>query len=491
MRSSERVRARAVRIGIIGTGFSGIGAAIRLRRAGFTNLVLLERAAEIGGTWRDNTYPGCACDIRSHLYSFSFAPNPDWTRAYPGQEEIQTYLLRCVDEHGLRPDIVFGADVRSARWDDSTATWEVRTADGRDFEFDVLISGTGPLSRPSVPDLPGLDAFEGTVFHTAQWNHDHDLAGERVAVVGTGASAIQVVPELASRVAHLDVFQRTAPWIVARDDAPISPAVRRRYARRPVTARLHRSAIYWGNELLGTAFRGNERIARRVRAAAEDHIAAQVHDPELRTAVTPTYAPGCKRLLISNDWYPALQRAEVSLVTASIDRVAPNAIVTTDGVEHPVDTIVLATGFAATEFLAPMHIHGRDGKELSQEWRSGASTYLGLAAHGFPNFWMLVGPSTGLGHNSIVFMIEAQLHFVVGALQAMATQRARSVEVQAGAQRRAYDSVQRRMARTVWATGCRSWYQSSDGRNDTLWPGSTVEYWLRTRRFARRAFSVR
>jgi cation diffusion facilitator CzcD-associated flavoprotein CzcO len=479
-----------VRIGIIGTGFSGIGAAIRLRAAGFTNLTLLDRADEIGGTWRDNTYPGCACDVRSHLYSFSFAPNPDWSRAYPGQAEIQAYLLRCVDDHGLRPDIVFGADVREARWDDASASWEVRTADGRDFEFDALISATGPLSRPAVPDIPGLDSFAGTVFHTARWNHDHDLSGERVAVVGTGASAIQVVPELVSRVAHLDVFQRTPPWIVARDDAPISASRRRRYARHPITARLHRTAIYLGNELLGTAFRGNERIGRRVRAAAEEHLAAQVPDPTLRATLTPDYAPGCKRLLSNNDWYPALQRPNVSLVSSGIDHVESGSIVTADGIAHDVDTIVLATGFAATEFLAPMRVHGRGGRELSEEWRNGAATYLGLAAHGFPNFWMLVGPSTGLGHNSIVFMIESQLHLVVGALRAMVSGRARTVEVRAGAQRRAYAALQRRMQRTVWASGCRSWYLNADGRNDTLWPGSTVEYWARTRRFPRRAFDV-
>ena len=400
MHADARARARSLRIGIIGTGFSGIGAAAQFVQAGFPDVVLFERADEIGGTWRDNTYPGCACDIRSHLYSFSFFANPHWTREFPGQAEIQQYLLRCVDHFDLRRRVVFDAEIAEACWDEVASQWHLTTVSGAEYVVDVLVNATGPLSRPATPHIPGLDRFGGTVFHSARWNHDHSLAGERVALIGTGASAIQIVPEIAPIVEHLDVFQRTAPWVVPRDDGEISAERRRRYARHPLAARAHRAGIYLGNEVLGAAFRGNERIAEKVRAAALEHIDAQVSDPELRARVTPDYAPGCKRLLISNTWYPALQRPNVSLVTDGIETVTATGIVTADGVEHSCDTIVLATGFAATEFLAPMRVIGRDGQVLSDVWRPGAATHRGIAVHGFPNLWLLVGPNTGLGHNS-------------------------------------------------------------------------------------------
>jgi cation diffusion facilitator CzcD-associated flavoprotein CzcO len=479
------VRTRAV---VVGAGFGGIGAAISLRRAGFTDVTVLEQADEVGGTWRDNTYPGCACDIPSQLYSFSFEPNPGWTRSYPSQPEIEAYLVRTVERHGLRSCLRTGATVTDLGWDDASCTWAVHLADGDVLTADVVISATGPLSKPAIPELDGLDHFAGTVFHSARWRHDHDLTGERVAVVGTGASAIQFVPEIARVAGHVDVFQRNAPWVIGRDDRPVPEWKRRLYRRLPFTQRWQRWRTYARQELLALAFLGHERVTARVEQMGTEHIAGAIDDPELREAVTPHYSPGCKRLLISNDWYPTLTRPDVALVTAPIERIVADGVVTADGVVHPADTIVLGTGFAATDFLAPMRVHGRGGVELSQAWHDGAATHLGITVAGFPNLFLLAGPSTGLGHNSVVFMIEAQLHYLLGALRHRVRHGVAALDVRPDVQAASYAEVQRRMGRTVWASGCDSWYRSDDGRIDTLWPGSTVDYWRRTRRFDPRSF---
>jgi len=481
------VRTRAV---VVGAGFGGIGAAISLRRAGFTDVTVLERADEVGGTWRDNTYPGCACDIPSQLYSFSFEPNPGWTRSYPSQPEIQAYLVRTAERHGLRSCLRVGATVTELRWDEASCTWAVHLADGEVLTADVVVSATGPLSTPSVPDIDGLDQFTGTVFHSARWRHDHDLRGERVAVIGTGASAVQFVPEIAPVAAHVDVYQRTAPWVIGRADHPVPVRQQQLFAWLPFVQRVLRWRTYVRQELLALAFLGHERVTARVAAMGTEHIAAAIDDPELKAAVTPHFSPGCKRLLVSDDWYPTLTRPHVDLVTAPIDRVVADGVVTTDGVVHPADTIVLGTGFAATDFLAPMRVVGRGGVELSEAWRDGAATHLGITVAGFPNLFLLAGPSTGLGHNSIVFMIEAQLHHVLGALRHRARHGVAALDVRADVQAASYAEVQRRMRRTVWASGCDSWYRSEDGRIDTLWPGSTVDYWRRTRRFDPAAFEV-
>ncbi|MCD9623114.1 flavin-containing monooxygenase [Rhabdothermincola salaria] len=476
---------------VIGAGFAGLGAAIELVAAGHDDVVVLEAADEVGGTWRDNTYPGCACDIPSHLYSFSFEPNPDWTRAYPRQPEIQAYLQRTTDRHDLRRRIRFATTVTEMVWDDHDGTWAVHTADGEVLVADVVLNGTGPLSQPHVPELPGLGDFEGTVFHSARWDHAHDLTGERVAVVGTGASAVQFVPEIAPVASLVTVFQRTAPWVVGREDRPVPGWKRRLYRRVPVLQRLHRWRIYARQELLVLAFLGHPRVTDRVRRMGTEHIAESIHDPSLRAAVTPTITPGCKRLLISDDWYPTLARSDVELVTDPIQQVTATGVRTVDGVDHPADTLILGTGFAATDFLAPMRVVGRGGVELSEAWRDGAATHLGITVAGFPNLFLLAGPSTGLGHNSIVFMIEAQLHHAVTALDHLRRADADVVEVRADVQAEAYADVQRRMRGTVWASGCDSWYRSADGRVDTLWPGSTLSYWWRTRRFDPGAHEVR
>ncbi len=478
-----------MRIAIVGCGFSGLAAAIKLREAGFEDVTIFERAAEVGGTWRDNTYPGCACDIRSHLYSFSFYRNPDWTREYPPQAEIQAYLLDVVEHFSLRPSIEFDVEITEMRWDDDRRCWELTTSAGEIREHDVVINATGPLSQPKLPSVPGLDTFAGTMFHSARWQHDHDLAGERVAVVGTGASSIQFVPEIAPAVGHLTVFQRTAPWVLPREDAPISAKTRRRYRRLPALTRIKRSRIWLRQELLFLVFLGKQKPQERVSEGGKLFIRALVNDPEMQARVTPDHVPGCKRLLLSNDWYPTLNRDNVSLVAEAVAEVTPTGVRTVGGQHHDVDTIILATGFAATEFLTPMKVFGRGGRELSDQWRHGAATYLGTAVHGFPNFWLMVGPTTGLGHNSIVLMMEAQLHLIVGALEHQRRRRQRTLEVGEVAQRVAYERHTQRMGRTVWASGCKSWYLSEDGRNDTLWEATTLEYWWRTRWFKRSDFS--
>lgn len=477
-----------MRIAIVGSGFSGLGAAIKLRQAGFGELVVFEQASEIGGTWRDNTYPGCACDIRSHLYSFSFHRNPNWTREFPSQPEIQAYLLEMVEHYELRPLIEFMVEITEMRWIEERRIWQLATSTGDFREFDVVINATGPLSRPKLPDVPGLDRFQGTMFHSQQWRHDHDLTGERVAVVGTGASSIQFVPEIAPLAASVIVFQRTPPWVLPREDGPISDRTRRWYRRLPILSRIKRSRIWLRQELLFLAFLGKAKPQKEISDGGKLLIQTLVHDPATQTKVTPHYVPGCKRLLISNDWYPTLNRENVSLVTAGIVAVTETGVIDADGAQHDVDTIVLGTGFAATEFLAPMKVFGRDSRELSEQWRNGAATYLGTAVHGFPNFWMMVGPTTGLGHNSIVLMMEAQLHLIIGGLKHQRRSHLRALEVTGSAQRAAYDRHNARMGRTVWASGCKSWYLSADGRNDTLWEGTTLEYWWRTRRLKRSDF---
>ncbi len=472
-----------MRIGIIGAGFAGLGAAIRLQRAGFGDFTVFERAADLGGTWRDNTYPGCACDIPSHLYSFSFEPNPEWTRMYPLQAEIWDYLRRVADRHGLRRRIRFGAEVREARWDHEKSVWRLSLAEGAAEEFDVLIGAIGFLTRPNLAGIAGLEAFEGVAFHSARWRHDVRLAGRRVAVIGTGASAIQIVPEVARVADRVLVFQRTPPWVLPRPDRAFAPWERRLFRALPLAQRLLRWAIYARQEALVSGFLGGQAVQKQLRAWATRLIERQVRDPRLRARLMPDYAPGCKRLLVSNDWYPALQRPNVELLTEAVAKLEGRRVFAASGAAREADVAILATGFTATEFVWPLQVFGRGGAELGATWRRGAASHLGISVAGFPNCFVLVGPNTGLGHNSIVFMIEAQLDYVLRALRRMRRRGLRTLELRPEVQARSYGALQARMKRTVWASGCRSWYLSEGGRNDTLWPGSTLEYWWRTRRF--------
>jgi cation diffusion facilitator CzcD-associated flavoprotein CzcO len=479
-----------VPVAVIGTGFAGLGMAIRLRQMGVEDFVVLERAGEVGGTWRDNTYPGCQCDVPSHLYSLSFAPNPEWTRTFSLQPEIEAYLERVADDFDVRRFIRFDHEVVSATWDDERARWQLETTQGS-LEADVVVSGVGALSEPSIPELPGIESFEGAVFHSAAWDHDYELDGKRVAVVGTGASAIQFIPHLQPRVRSMAVFQRTPPWVMPHPDRPLSKSEHRLYRVFPPARRLMRDAIYWAREGFVIAFmhprlmKIGERIARR-------HMAKQVPDPGLRRKLTPSYRMGCKRVLLSNEYFPALQKPNVEVVTDGIAEVRAHSVLGAQGVEHDVDAIIFGTGFHVIDMPFAKRVVGRGGKTLEQSWERGMKAHKGTSIAGFPNLFMLLGPNTGLGHNSVVFMIEAQIAYVAEALRTMRERRAASVEVRREVVE-AYDAeIQSRLQGSVWNSGgCASWYLDDQGRNSVIWPGFTWRYKRRMLAFDPDAHVVR
>lgn len=473
---------------IVGAGLGGLAAAIRLRASGVSSLLVLERAQEVGGTWRDNVYPGCACDVPSHLYSFSFEPNTAWTRPYPQQAEIQDYILRVTDKYQLRPLIRFGTEVTVLRWQAESACWQVEVAGGEVLQARHVVLATGPLNKPLVPDIPGVQDFAGVAFHSNQWRHEVDLHGQRVAVVGTGASAVQFVPEIAKVAAQVHVFQRTAAWVLPRWDQPYGALRRWAYRYLPGLQRLSRWRVYWFNELVGMGFMGSRYMQGLLRTLALHHLARQVAAPAMQAALTPHFNPGCKRLLISNTWFPALQKNHVQLHTQAVARVTTEGLVGADGTLTPCDVIVWGTGFKATEFVAPMQVFGEtEGgvvPELSARWRSApAATKLGITVAGFPNLYLLVGPNTGLGHNSLVFMVECQLNYITKALAHLRSQGQGVLRLRPSVAQADYAQVQDKMRGTVWASGCHSWYQNARGEIDTLWPGYTWQYWLHTRRF--------
>jgi cation diffusion facilitator CzcD-associated flavoprotein CzcO len=468
-------------IAIVGSGFSGLGMAIRLKQAGMNDFVVLERADEVGGTWQANTYPGCACDVPSHLYSFSFAPNPGWTQTYSPQPEIWSYLRRCADEFGIRPHVRLGCAVESATWLAAERRWELETSQGT-IRARVLVAGMGPLTEPRIPDLPGLEAFEGDVFHSARWNHDADLAGKRVASIGTGASAIQYVPAIQPVVEQLHVFQRTPPWVMPHSNRPISRGEQRLYRAFPLLQRLMRGGIYAARELLVFGFVKRPRLMKVVERIARKHLERQVPDPELRARVTPEYTIGCKRILPSNRWYRALGKPNVELVTEGVSEVRARSIVAADGSEREVDAIVFGTGFQVTDIPAAHRIRGRGGRLLDDVWQGSPRAHLGSTVEGFPNLFFLLGPNTGLGHSSMVYMIESQIAHVMDALRLMRERGAATIEVRAEAQDRYNAGLERRLQGTVWNTGCASWYLDRTGRNATIWPDWTWRFRRRTAR---------
>jgi len=480
---------------IIGAGFGGLGMAITLRRAGEDGVLLLEKGRDVGGVWRENTYPGAACDIPSHLYSFSFEPNPHWSRAYSPQPEILDYLRRCADKYGLRDLIRFGCEVSSAAFDEATSLWRVewRDANGQAHagHARALVSAVGLLTRPIVPALPGLDSFAGPVFHSAQWRHDVDLRGKRVAVIGTGASAIQFVPELARTASRLSVFQRTAAWVLPRNDHAYSDAQRHRFARWPWLMAAHRAVIYAVHDGRALGFTRLPWLMDALGARpARRQLRRQVPDLALRARLTPRYTIGCKRVLISDDWLPTLSRPNVELVTDAIEAVTPTGVRVAGGRELPVDAIVLGTGFAAHEFLVPMTIRGRDGRTLNEAWADGAKAWLGITVPGFPNFFMLYGPNTNLGHSSIVFMLECQIAHVMRCLRKLREAGGAAIEVGAAPFERYNAQLQRRIQGTVF-TGCSNWYVDPSGRHTVNWPGFTTGYRWLTRHAGLSAYQVR
>jgi cation diffusion facilitator CzcD-associated flavoprotein CzcO len=477
------------RIAIVGTGFAGLGMAIRLRQEGEQDFVLLERAADIGGTWRDNTYPGCRCDVPSHLYSFSFAPNPNWSSTFSPQSEILDYLKDCAERFGVMPHVRFDTELESASWDDDDGLWRIETSQGP-LTAEILISGQGPLSDPSLPEVPGIESFEGTAFHSAEWDHEHDLEGERVAVVGTGASAIQFVPEIQPKAAKLHVFQRTAPWVIPHRNRPLRRWERAIYRLFPPAQLAMRAAIYWARELFVLQFR-HRAVGRLLERIPMAHMRKQVKDPALREKLTPDYRIGCKRILPTDEWYPALAQPNVEVITEGITEIRPHSVVAADGTEREVDTIIFGTGFHVTDVPIADRIEGRDGRTLAETWEGSMRAYKGTTVAGYPNLFFLVGPNTGLGHTSIVFMIESQIAYVLDALRTMRRRGAGTLEVREGAQA-AYNAELDRMTKgTVWVTGgCTSYYIDRNGHNSALWPTYTWPFRRRLREFDVAAYSL-
>ncbi|MEU3856924.1 NAD(P)/FAD-dependent oxidoreductase [Streptomyces sp. NPDC028722] len=472
-----------VRVAVIGSGFGGLGAAVRLRREGITDFVVLERADSVGGTWRDNSYPGCACDVPSHLYSFSFAPHPDWPRTFSGQRHIRAYLEHVTDLFGLRPHLRLGSEVKLMTWDTEKLRWTVETTRGT-LTADVVVSATGPLSDPKIPRIPGLESFPGEVFHSARWDHDYDLRGKRVAMVGTGASAIQIVPAIQPQVGRLTLFQRTPPWVLPRVDRAISGAERWLHRRLPVTAQVRRGLLWGIRELQVQAFTKRPDELGVVEQLAKRNMARAVKDPALRARLTPDYRIGCKRILLSSTYYPALARPNVDVVASGLSEVRGSTVVAADGTQAEVDAIIFGTGFHVTDMPIAERVVGADGVTLAESWKGGMRALRGAAAAGFPNFMTVIGPNTGLGNSSMILMIESQLNYLadylrqLGVLGDGTALDARPAAVEAWNER-----VQERMKRTVWNTGgCTSWYQDASGRNTTIWPGTTTEFRRATRR---------
>src|SRR5579864_5774562 len=468
---------------IVGGGFSGLCMAIKLLEAGMNSFLLIEKSDDIGGTWYENRYPGCACDIPSHLYSFSFEPSPDWSRMYPGQQEIHDYLKRCVERYELTSHIQLNTRFHEAIWNESEGAWHASAGEGMRIRARVLVSGIGALHVPQYPKLKGIDSFSGPKFHSSNWNHNVDLEGKNVAVVGTGASAIQFVPQIAPRAGKLYLFQRTPPWIVPRMDFAIPDKWKRRFQRFPFVMRTFRRYIFWRQEFRVLGFLGNRFVRRKATEIATRHRERQIEDPKLRAALTPNYELGCKRVLVSDDFYPTLTRANVELVSDGIAEVREHSIVTTDGVERPIDVLIFGTGFRATEPLIGIRIVGRGGVEIHDAWRERMSAYLGITVNGFPNLFLLLGPNTGLGHNSVVLMIEAQVRYVMSCLALMKRNQKHVLEVRPETQKQFVTDIHRRLASTVWQSGgCHSWYQDQrTGENTALWHGSVVSYVRRTR----------
>jgi cation diffusion facilitator CzcD-associated flavoprotein CzcO len=466
---------------IIGTGFGGLGMAIQLKKAGFGNVTLLEKAGRVGGTWRDNTYPGAACDVQSHFYSYSFEPKHDWSRKFGLQHELLGYMEHCVKKYGLGEQIRFNCEVADAVFDDVRNLWTLRLTDGETLEAQVVITATGQLNQPAWPNIEGVSDFEGACFHSARWNHDYDLKDKRVAVIGTGASAIQFVPEVANKVKSLVLFQRSAAWVLPKPDRPFKNWEQTLFKAVPAWDRLYRYLIYWKNESRGLAFTRFHRLldifARQAKKAASKHVT----DPEKLKHIIPDYQIGCKRILISNDWYPAINQPNLDLVTDPIEKIDSTGVQTLSGRHYPVDAIIFGTGFRASEFLSPIRVTGRGGITLNEAWQDGAVAFKGITVSGFPNLFMLYGPNTNLAHNSILYMLESQFQYVLGCLKALQKYPGSAMDVRKDRLERYSRVVQEGLEGSVWSSGCSSWYLDANGKNTLNWPGFTFSYRFSTR----------
>src|SRR5215470_9268775 len=475
------------RVAIIGAGVSGLCMAIQLKRAGIDSFVVLERAGDVGGVWRDNVYPGAACDLPAHLYSYSFAQSADWTRVYATQPEILGYLRRCAHEHGVGPHLRFGREVTQARFDPAARLWRLRTAAGEEYAARVLVAATGQLANPRLPPIPGRESFAGRAFHSACWDRDLDLAGRTVAVIGNGCSAVQLVPQIAGRVGRLHVYQRSPKWVIPKADVGVAPAVRGLFRRWPWLAAAYRGTWFFFAETIAYSPIRRGVFGRLLTAVARRHLRRQVTDPALRARLTPDYPLGCNRMILSNDYYPALTRDNVELVTDGIARIVPTGIETVDGVVRPADVIVYATGFESTRFLGQLDVVGPTGP-LSAAWQDGAAAHLGITVPGFPNFFLLYGPNTSSGNNSVVYMVQNQVRYVLGCLDLIGAGGV--LDARAEAFDRYQRELESRLRGTVWAGGCSSWYKTGSGRITNTWPRRAVDYRRATRRPHRADFEV-
>ncbi len=488
MSSSNGQPRRSRSIAIVGGGFGGVGAAVMLRRAGYEDVTVFEKAERVGGVWHRNTYPGAACDIPSHLYEFSFAPNR-WSRRFGPQAEIQAYLEGVARRFGVLDRVRTGTEVRGARWDEGRGRWLLETSAGA-HEAEVLLTACGQLSVPKTPSLPGLDSFAGPAFHTAEWRHDVDLAGKRVAVVGSGCSAIQVVPAIQPEVAQLDVYQRSAGWTVPKMDYAYPEWAHRLFRRLPILRRLDRASVLAVQEIAAAAMTRHRWLIPALRTIGRRQIEAAIDDPELRRKVTPTDEFGCKRLMLTDDWYPALTQPNVELVTDGIDAVTPTGIRDPSGVERPAEVLVLATGFASHDFVAPMEIVGRDGRTLAQEWGEVARAYLGLSVPGFPNMFLLYGPNTNGGSGSVIYTIEAGMGHVLAALGELDRAEASRIEVRRETAERFDRELRAALAGTVWHSGCTNWYVDENGNDPSQWPWLWRDYRRRTAKLEPGAYAL-
>jgi cation diffusion facilitator CzcD-associated flavoprotein CzcO len=468
---------------IVGAGFTGLGAAIRLAEVGVRDVVILERSDRVGGTWRDTTYPGASCDVPSLLYSFSFVKNPRWSRTYSPAPEIYRHIEDMTSRFDIGRQIRFGHEVIGLAFDEAAGVWTATTKNRRRFRARTVVLASGPLSDASFPDMRGLDSYRGHKIHSAHWDHDYDFTGKRVAVIGTGASAVQIIPELVKRARFVKVFQRTPGWVLPRLDVATPPAVQALFAKVPATQQLARQVLFWGHEATATAMVWNTPLTSLVARLGQAHIRAQVKDPWLRRQLTPDFAPGCKRMLISSDYYPALQRDNCKLIDWPIATLSPVGIRTSDGIEHHLDCIVFATGYDVHLTGPPFPVTGLGGRSLAAEWADGAQAYKSINAHGYPNLFFMTGPNSGPGHNSLLVYIEGQLDYAVRGITTILDNDLRFLDVREETQRRYNERIQRRLTKTTWMSGCRSWYLTKDGFNASMYPGTATQYLRQMRDF--------
>jgi cation diffusion facilitator CzcD-associated flavoprotein CzcO len=480
---SSNGEVRPISVGVVGAGFGGVGMGIRLRQEGIEDFEIFERGETVGGVWRANTYPGAACDVPSHLYSFSFAPGHNWSRRYAPQQEILDYMEEITDRFGMRPHLRLGTEVTAADFDDRSGRWTITLENGESREFDVLVTACGQLTRPQVPRVEGIDDFEGKVFHSAEWDHSRDLAGRNVAVIGTGASAIQFVPEVAEEAAQLTIYQRSAPWILPKTDREYPEWERRVFERFPARVAAARAGFFAFFETGTYGFTGTPFVLKPLRKLADTYRERELSDPELRARATPGYELGCKRILFTSDWYSTITRPNVELLNGAVRRATASGVVGADGVERAADTIIWGTGFDASRFVSPMAVKGLESRSLAEAWGDSPEAFLGTTVSGFPNMFLMYGPNTNHGSGSVPYTLECQFNYVIDAIRRLRQNGFRWIDLKPEVQARWRAEIDRRSRETVWTTGgCTSWYTNEAGRNTNNWVGPWLEFRRRTRR---------